>query len=465
MVRLLITITTTAEQADDLTHLLHKHPDSVFEREVGVGIARVFYPEVGPSRTTCALLLEIDPVGLVRGRQGEAGIDQYVNDRPFVAGSMMAVALKRSFASAMGGRAKDKLERLDEQWPLEVRVEALSCAGGPEALRSAFEPLGYEVELTEYPLDDTFPEWGASHVMSLTIRGSQTIRACLNHLYVLLPALDSSKHYWVGEEEVDKLVREAGEWLAGHPARDALVRGYLSGVRSLARDAVARLADSLSTDAAQEECGPGDRLPRLDEVRLERVLQVLEEAEGVSSAIDLGCGEGRLLALLRKSRRFTRIAGMDVSCGALAAASRRLGMDRWCAEERERLSVFQGSLLYADPRIRGYDAAALVEVLEHVDPGRLAVLERVVFEYARPRLVVVTTPNRDYNASWDGLASGALRHRDHRFEWSREEFGAWCRAVSERFGYACALEGAGPERPDLGCPTQMAVLRLGGETP
>jgi len=472
----LLTITTTAERADELGHLLHKHPDSLLERELSAGRAWVFYPEASPSRTTCALLVEVDPVDLVRGHHGFAGTDQYVNDRPYVAGSMTAVALKRCFSTAMAGRAKERPERVDEQWPFEVRVEAIACAGGADAVRRAFEPLGYEVAIEAHALDGEFPEWGPSRILTLTISGHQTLRDLLNHLYVLLPALDRHKHYWIGEDEVAKLVRDAGDWLAGHPAREAIIQGYLGGIRSLTREAVARLADegAPNDDAGDREEHVEDRVLQrdgaraltLNELRLERVAAALEEAGDGVSVIDLGCGEGRLLALLRPSRRYARIVGMDVSSWALAAAERRLGMGRWGEAERRRVSLFQGSLMYRDERIRGFDAAALVEVIEHVDPERLPTLERVIFGDARPGLVVVTTPNRDYNVAFPDLSTGQWRHPDHRFEWSRAEFASWCCRVGERAGYTWRTDEIGdvsPDHPEAGGPTLIAEFRREGE--
>jgi 3' terminal RNA ribose 2'-O-methyltransferase Hen1 len=473
---LLLTITTTAESADDLGHLLHKHPDTVFEREPPLGRAWVFYPEVSSARTTCAMLVEVDPVGMVRRAGGAPTLEQYVSDRPFVASSITAVALKRCFSTAMAGRSTRKQERLEELWPLEARIEALNCASGADGVRGAFEPLGYTVEVETHPLDEAFPAWGESTILSVTLRASVRVRDLLNHLYILLPALDRNKHHWVGRDELEKLLREAGDWLARHPARETLVKGYLRGIRSLARDALAALADDTPSGADDRECeeeleecvvrGAGRDAPSLNQLRLEAVVAELRSRPDVTSVADLGCGEGRLLGLLREDGRFTRLAGMDVSSHAIAAAEKRLGTRRWSAEERQRTSLFQSSLMYRDDRIRGFDAATLVEVIEHVEAGRLGTLERVVFEWARPRVVVVTTPNRAHNAVWADLGSGGLRHGDHRFEWDREQLIEWCRRVQQRFGYTWRTEWIGPAAPgreDVGGPTQMAVFSLGGD--
>ncbi|HYX89310.1 MAG TPA: hypothetical protein VE753_08065, partial [Gaiellaceae bacterium] len=140
------------------------------------------------------------------------------------------------------------------------------------------------------------------------------------------------------------------------------------------------------------------------------------------------------------------------------AAQRRLRLDRLAPRQRERVELFQTALTYRDRRLTGFDAAACVEVIEHLDRPRLSAFERVVFEHARPGTVVVTTPNREYNARFDGLPAGSFRHRDHRFEWTRGEFEDWGGELAGRFGYGVRFLPVGPEDPELGPPTQMAVF-------
>ncbi len=183
------------------------------------------------------------------------------------------------------------------------------------------------------------------------------------------------------------------------------------------------------------------------------------KASGASRVLDLGCGEGRLIQTLVKDRQFTEIVGVEVSTRTLERAAERLKLDRMPTRQKDRIRLMQGSLTYRDARLSGFDAAALVEVVEHVDPGRLTALERVVFEFARPVTVVVTTPNVDYNVRFETLPAGKLRHADHRFEWTRAEFAAWANAVASRRGYAVRFEPIGEVDPEVGPPTQMAVFR------
>jgi 3' terminal RNA ribose 2'-O-methyltransferase Hen1 len=458
---MLLTIRTTHVPATDLGFLLHKHPDRVQSFELPFGRVHVFYPEATETACSAAVLLDVDPVGLVRG--AGSTLDQYVNDRPYVASSFLAVAIARVFGTALGGRCEQRPELVGEPLPLEARLAALPCRGGEGFLRRLFEPLGYAVTADPHPLDPAFPEWGPSRYFTVGLRATCRLSDLLAHLYVLVPVLDDDKHYWVGDPEVEKLVRHGEGWLAAHPERETIARRYLRHQRGLVREAIARLA---TEDEAQPEEAPGardaeetalERPLRLHDQRLDLVAAVLHES-GTKRVVDLGCGDGKLLKLLLADPQFTEIVGMDVDSRSLRIAGDRLELDRLPPRQRERIRLLQGSLLYRDRRIAGYDAAAVVEVIEHLDPSRLAAFERVVFEFARPGTVVLTTPNRDYNVRWPALPAGRFRHRDHRFEWTREELRRWAEEVAARFGYTVRFRPVGEEDPEVGAPTQMGIF-------
>ncbi len=464
---MLMTITSTHENATDLGFLLRKNPARAQSFSLSFGTAHVFYPVASPERCTVALLVEVDPIGLVRGRRGSADngrpLEQYVNDRPYVPSSFLSVAIADVFSSALAGGCKEKPELADMPLPLSVELPALPCRGGEGFLRRLFEPLGYEVTAQRLPLDEQFPDWGGSPFSNVTLAATLPLHVLLSHLYVLMPVLDNDKHYWVGEEEVLKLLRHGEGWLPAHPERDQITRRYLKHRPSLIDDALLRLAaeDGLVpedvTDPLAEPDEPSGPRHRLNDQRLGSVVAVLKTS-GATRVLDLGCGEGRLLGLLLKERQFTSILGMDVSHRALEIAANRLHLDRLPAPQRERLRLLQGSLIYRDERLAGFDAAAVVEVIEHLDAARLAAFERVLFEFARPETIVITTPNREYNVKWESLPAGRFRHRDHRFEWTRGEFRSWADAVAARFGYEARFLPVGPEDAELGSPTQMGVF-------
>ncbi|TGA98825.1 3' terminal RNA ribose 2'-O-methyltransferase Hen1, partial [Streptomyces palmae] len=523
-----LTISTTGtvdRPATDLGFLLHKHPDKAQRFSTSHGTAHVFYPEATPERCTAALLLEVDPVALVRrGRgKGAAGgsvhpsLAQYVNDRPYAASSLLAVALGSVFSSALKGQCKARPELVGQPLPLRLEVPALPARGGAELVVRLFEPLGWTVTAEPIPLDEHFPEWGDSRYVRLVLEGELRLSEALRQLYVLLPVLDDAKHYWVASDEVEKLVRSGEGWLASHPEQQLITRRFLARRWSLTQEALERLElvrlaeaddteaedlDNAVTDApdtdpdtdtdtdpdtdpdtdTDPEAGPtadpdatgttsgaesGDGPQGLPESaerpvslavhRREAILAALRAA-GASRVLDLGCGEGRLVAALLKDVRFTEVVGVDVSVRALRIAARRLRLDRMSERQAARVRLFQGSLAYTDGRLKGYDAAVLSEVIEHLDLPRLPALEYAVFGAARPATVVVTTPNVEYNVRWESLPAGRVRHADHRFEWTREEFRRWAREVAERHAYTVDFRPVGPEDPEVGPPTQMAVF-------
>jgi 3' terminal RNA ribose 2'-O-methyltransferase Hen1 len=461
---MLLTISTTHRPATDLGYLLHKNPARLQTEELSFGTGYVFYPEASAERCMAALLIEIDPVALVRGRgpAGEGGqLEQYVNDRPYAANSFLSVAMGRIFATAMSGRSKERQELADTAIPLTAHLPVIAARGGEELVRRLFEPLGYTIELEGSQLDENFPEWGESPYVSLKLSGTIRLQDLLTHLYVLIPVLDNEKHYWVANDEIEKLLKKGEGWLPQHPEKDLIVSRYLKRQRHLTREALNRL---LADDAPSEENDNGpveteaaERAPSLHTQRLQTVLSVLQTT-GAKRVLDLGCGEGKLLRLLLAERQFEFILGMDVSWRVLEIAKDRLGLDEMPERQRNRIELIQGSLTYRDQRLNGFEAAAIVEVIEHLDAARLATFERIVFEFARPKHVVLTTPNAEYNTVFETLPAGEFRHGDHRFEWKRAEFESWGSRVAERFGYEVRFEPVGPTDAKRGAPTQMAIF-------
>ncbi len=461
---MLLTLTSTAPEATDLGYLLHKHPDRVQEFALSVGTAHVFYPQATAQRCTAALLLEVDPIELRRSKRfGSDGfaLAHYVNDRPYAASSLLAVALGKVFGTAMKGRCAARPELVTQPLPLTVRVPAVPSDGGPALVEELFAPLGWQVEARAEPADPEIPRWGDSRYVDTTLAGSLTLADALTQLYVLLPVLDGAKHYWVAGDEVDKLVRSGGSWLRDHPSRELITRRYLAHQRSFVADATERLEalDDQSTAVTVAD-QPEERPVPLARQRRAAVLAALRDA-GARRVVDLGCGEGALLQDLVGDPAFTEVVGVDVSARELARAERRLRLDRMPDSQRARLTLRQSSLTYRDRRLEGYDAIVLMEVVEHVDPERLPSLERDIFEHAHPRAVVVTTPNADHNPLYEHLESGEFRHPDHRFEWDRDEFARWAQWVADTHGYAVELRPVGESHPEAGPPTQLALFTRG----
>ena len=466
---MLLTISTTHEPATDLGYLLHKHPDRCQSFSLSFGQAHVFYPEVSSARTSASLLLDVDPVAMVRGKTRDQSflLENYVNDRPYVASSFLSVAIAQVFGTAMSGRCKDREELATTPIPLTARMDVLPVRGGEGFAHRIFEPLGYSVDAVRHPLDAQFPEWGESPYFSITISGTQRLSELLTHLYVLMPVFDNQKHYFVGDGELEKLLDKGTGWLADHPEKDLIARRYLRHKPNLFREALARLAEDDPTELDEEEVQPFlaeetlEQTVTLNEQRLGTVLAALRRS-GARSVLDLGCGEGKLLRELLAERQFERIVGMDVSIRSLEIARRRLKLDRIPDRQAERIELIHGSLIYRDQRLANFDAAAIVEVIEHLDPPRLSAFERVLFECARPKTVVLTTPNREYNVKWETLPAGTFRHADHRFEWTRQEFQDWANRMANQYGYVVRFVPVGPTDELVGSPTQMGVFERSG---
>lgn len=456
-------ITATGPSADGLGFLLHKHPDRVRTVSLSFGNAHVFYPESEPERVTAALLVEVDPVQLSRRRDkndSAATLQPYVNDRPYVASSFLSVAISKLFGTALSGVCEHRPELVAQPLPLEITVPAATAKGGPGEPERFFGPLGWSVETA--PVGDR-------HV-AVKLTGEHTVQDALSHLFVLLPALDGTKHYWIGRDEVDKLLRRGGSWLPGHPEQELISRRFLR-FREFTDEARERLSDlpGLDDDGNQTASDTVDDVAadrgeaavekpiRLQDQRMDAVMGEIRRAHA-ERIVDLGCGEGQLLKRLVAEPSLTRVVGVDVSTASLERAAKRLKLDDMPERRREQIELLQGALTYRDARLTGFDTAALVEVIEHVDPERLDALAQMVFGGVRPTTVIVTTPNREYNANFAGMAPGQFRHRDHRFEWDRAEFAEWTGRIVADWGYSVRHESIGPEDEHTGAPTQMAVF-------
>jgi len=467
---MIFTISTTHWPATDLGFLLHKHPGKLQTFQLRFGQAHVFYPIATEEECTATLLLDIDPIQLFRNQKvsgnGSFALQQYVNDRPYVASSLVSVAIAEVYGTALSGICKTKPDLATQELPLTATLSVIPSRGGENLLHRLFEPLGYKLRVQSHPLDAKFLDWGISDTFTVELQCEKRLKDLLTHLYVLIPVLDDSKHYYVGEDELNKLLARGEGWLASHPERERIVERYLRHRRNLMASALSQLreedaVDEMADEQADQKEEAIEKSIGLNQQRLEVVYSELKSSNA-HRIVDLGCGEGKLLRLLLPDRQFTEILGMDVSARNLNNAEYRLQLDRMPDIQRDKLRLIQGSLLYRDQRLKGYDAATLVEVIEHLEPSRLEVIEQVVFGVARPGVVVLTTPNQEYNRMWPNLPAGKFRHPDHHFEWTRAEFQEWAERVAETFGYSATFKPVGPVDPEAGAPTQMAVFTLRG---
>ncbi len=457
---MLLTITCEGPHATDFGFLIAKNPASVFERDLAFGRLTLFYTENEPGRATVALIFDVDALSLVRGGNRAAALDQYVNDRPYVASSLTSVALRAAFSSALGGRSKERPDLVDTPLPLRAQVPAVHARDGAAMVTKLFGPLGYAVSVTPLALKSGRANGDDENLFSFEISGMQTVHDLLSHLYLLLPVLDSAKHYFIGDDEVAKLLEHGTGWLAGHPEKALITNRYLKHRQSLVRDALSQLTIEQPDEDAEAEAVEQalEARVRLSDQRIEAVVAALRGADPpLRRIVDMGCGEGRLLDALVKDAAFTELVGVDVSTNALAVAEKRLDRARLPAAARDRVRLLQGSILYRDRRLEGYDAVTLVEVIEHIDEERLDAVRTVLFTRLKPRRVVITTPNVEYNVRFAALPAHDTRHADHRFEWTRARFQEWCEGAATH-GYAVRFVDIGPSDPEVGAPTQMAIF-------
>lgn len=464
---MLLTITTTHQPATDLGYLLHKHPQKIQSVDISVGKAHIFYPEATEKSCTVALLLDIDPVGLVRGGKFPSGdnfvLAHYVNDRPYVASSFMSTAIAQAFSTAMNGTCRDKPELTNEKLPFEITIAVIKAKGGENLIRRLFEPLGYGIELENYKLDAQVPEWGDSKYYLLKLKNLIRLQDLLTHLYVLIPVLDDDKHYFVDKQELQKLMDKGKDWLPKHPEKELITNRYLKNLKHLTKQAFEILTQN---DLPEEDTENMETTEEIQEKKLslhqQRLYTVFEKivSFGSKKVLDLGCGEGKLLRLLLREKQIEQILGMDVSHRSLEIAADKLHLDRLPEHQRQRISLIQGSLTYRDKRLSGFDVAALIEVIEHLDANRLQALEQAVFGFARPKRVLLTTPNAEYNQQYPTLAAGTFRHSDHRFEWTRQEFQDWAQKISENFKYKADFFHVGEVDEEVGSSSQGVVFTI-----
>ncbi len=444
-------ITTTHRPATDLGYLLHKHPGKVNVADLSSGRTSMCFPRADAEACTFALSVEVDPVALVRDRVGTT--DAYVNDRPYAASSLLAHAIGRALGTARAGTCKARPDLVGVAMPFEVVVEGVGAGDRRLDPATAFGCLGYSVTFEPYEVDARGLGTLRARSGRLTLAGTVSLADMLDHLCVLLPVLDGDIHAYVDEGAVDSMLARSGRWLAAHPCRERIVRTFTKRLPALGERAMA----GLRTASGEPPVTDGPGAPRrLDDDRRDFVVSAVA-ASGARSLLDLGCGEGKLLLRLADMPAVRRVLGVDPSVRDVGRLRERLDRREVKVPHGIEVEVRFGTLALRDTRLAGFDAAVLSEVVEHVEPGRLEALERHLFGDAAPRTVVVTTPNHEFNVVW-GLPAGVLRHDDHRFEWDRAGFLAWVGKVEASYGYSATIHGIGDALPDLGHPTQAAVL-------
>ena len=474
---MLLTITYEPEPGPDegvgvdatvFGYLLHKHPAKVQTFSAPVGEIHVLYPEATARRCTVAVLLEVDPVGLVRNKRfrGDSGsLDHYVNDRPYVASSMLAVALGTVFRTAMTGRSDSYAELAAAPLPLRVEIPVASSRGDEENLiRRVFEPCGWAVTEHRIPLDVDPPEWGPSRYSAVTLTGR--IRAGRGAASAVRAAAGARRcQALLGRRRRGRQAAARAEGLAARPPGARADHPALPAAPAFAGPHCRGPAHRADRGRDRRRGGERDRgtsqaaRRRARETRSSTCCAI----EGACSVVDMGCGEGALLRGWRRILGSRRIVGVDVSARSLDGGAGHAARHRRPTAERERIVLLHGSVVYRDERLAGYDAMVLMEVVEHVDPSRLAALEDAVFGRRGTTAVMVTTPTPS-TTRCTHARRGSDPSRGSPVRVDQDAVPRLGRRGRRRFGYR-AICASRHEDVEHGPPTQLALfvkLRIPG---
>lgn len=438
---MLLTVICKDQNARDLSWLLRKRPERFQSFHLPFGAAYVFFPRYLPDLASVCLLLEVEGEKLNELYKARDGEFQYVNPRRFLSGSLLSSAIAKVFSSALSGERGERPELAAREYNLEARIANFSCRLKPEYIEKIFSPLGYDVR-TEPVGTDIYDN--ISGVYNLTLTGRTTLQNLLSQLFILLPVFDGQIHFWIGESRLEKFIRLGQNWLPDHPEKRLIIGEYFWPAPALKKDALTFFG------ATSDESG---REPNLNSVRLEKITELLL-AQGAKSVVDLGCGTGALLARLAAEKKFTKLAGLDISAKNIESARKKLASPGKPLREED---LFVGSLTYPDKRIAGYDAAVLCEVIEHFEPERMDLVMTNILGYARPKLLVVTTPNKTYNPVYN-LGASETRHPDHRHEFDEAEFLSFCANFSAKFAYRFEFFAIGDREPEIGAPTLGGIF-------
>ncbi|WP_310831561.1 3' terminal RNA ribose 2'-O-methyltransferase Hen1 [Paenibacillus pedocola] len=471
-------IRATGTGAGMLSHLLAKNPNNLYDRTEKEARVRIVFTVSSEEETEAVIYVTPDPIELVKGdSSAHNDITQYINDREFVTSSLFCSYIRPALGTALNGKPKEAyMPWVGKPLKLELTFGPVASNLPDRTLEELFTALGYEVQLERGDAEYSFALKTRSSARYIKLAGEQTLQTALQQLFVLIPALDDYKHYYISDDEVDKIRRYGAGWLEEHPQRSLILKRTLrfAGAikqyeamaakekRSTAENSVdsedVPAAVTVSGESAVTEMQEEPKI-RLNDLRYAAIAAAVEELYAKATIVDFGSGEGKLSAKLSSVPGVREIKAVEPS-----AASQLRAMDRF-AKLADKPGIIvpdpvTGSLFYFDESLRGKDVMILCEVIEHIDEYRLArVMENIFAEYA-PKTLIVTTPNKDYNAVYE-MEQEELRHGDHRFEWGRKAFSVWCARWTETFDYTAELTGIGEGSVEFGYPTQMAIFTKG----
>lgn len=464
---MILIISAVGKDCQKLSYLLQKSPFVVGEFDVGASFKTyVFFPEYSEERTTCAVMFDMNSIELVKSlkahdRHATYSLFDYINDRPYVSSSFTCSIISDVFRSALNGKCREYPDLPNQEFDLSARFY-VSMKTKDDLIKELFEPLGYELSYSTErpPVDSMYEQFGESPYYDVTISRRETVKDLLSHLYILIPILDKMRHYGPSSDEVKKIMKIGDSWLKDHPSKKKIVGRYFGKKKELATSVLDRLEDQIKDEQRIDENSDDEKETRtpLAGQRRKAIIRTLRE-HNVKTVLDLGCSTGKLSFELIDTPGIVKVTGADISARAIEKAVLEKRIHKKMTEDQKsRLDFVIASAIYRDLRFSAFDAIVLQEVIEHFDSWKLRVAEDVVFKYSGPRVVVVTTPNIEYNVLFENLENGKLRHRDHKFEFTRGQFKEWANRICKQFGYTVSFEDIGEFVENIGTQTQMAVF-------
>ena len=441
-----LTIRATGENVKVISYLLAKNPNNVYERNHKGHLVRLFYSECSETELDVTIFVTPDSLELKQNGSYTYDITHYINDREFAVSSIFCSFIRPALGTALNGQPKEEYkEWVNHCFPFEFQFGPVSSTLSNEEIRALFEPLGYETTISRAETNYSFHLKQKSTARFISLKGSTTLQHGLRQLFVLIPVLDNYKHYYIDEKEIEKIERYGEGWLENHPLKSFILRQALrfKEVYSIVQ----------KTEESEESKEKTVKI-RLNDLRYEKIIEMVKGIEPRRRIVDFGSGEGKLSLRLGFVDGVQEVLAVEPSETAALQAIERFEKVRH-QEGFVMPTPLWGSLFYYDERLKNKDIMILCEVIEHIDAYRLPKMMDTILNEYQPKVLIITTPNQEYNAVYN--LGEQIRHHDHRFEWTREEFQTWC--VDRNNGnYELAFIGIGEMHEQYGCPTQMCVF-------
>ena len=449
-----LTIRATGDNVKAVSYLLAKNPNNLYERNHKGHAVRMFYSLFTDTVLELTVFVTPDPLTLMQQSSNAYDITHYINDREFAVSSIFTSLIRSAFGTALNGQPKENyVQWVNQPFLFDFGIGPVVTDLSDEKIRRLFEPLGYEVGIEYGETNYAFQMKVKSTARYLTLTGNVTLQKGLQQLFVLIPVLDNYKHYFIDENEIEKIKRYGEGWLDTHPEKTFIIQ------KALRFKEVYSLLEERKENNTSQEKSVSSKV-RLNELRYKRIVEVVSNLPVKKSVVDLGSGEGKLAVQLGFIDGVQEILAVEPSEKEQLKARRRFEKvkDRTAFVEP---TPMWGSLFYYDERLKNKDVIILCEVIEHIDEERLPKIMDLLLRDYKPGVLLITTPNREYNEVYD--MQDAKRHDDHRFEWTRAEFEQWCAEKNQSGHYELTFDGIGEMHAIHGFPTQMCLFVRKGE--